>query len=400
MRGTPLTLCMSFCLLVGILPLATFAALLPGFTADWGLSNAEAGWISGIYYVGYVLAVPFIMSTTDRYDARPVYIAGTALSALATFAFAAFAAGFWSALFWRAVAGVGLAGTYMPGLKVLTDRSRNRDASRAVAVYTACYSFGTGLSFLLAGWVEALYGWRMAFVAAALGPAAAMLLAATLVRPEAPLPRPRRSSIVGDFRRAARSRAVIGYILAYSLHNFEALAMRSWVVSLLAFAAARAGTAASAWTPTEIATAATLVGVPGTVLGNELALRIGRTRAVTLIMLSSAAVAAGVGFAAKDSYALLVALVVLHGFAIPADAGALMAGTVETAPAEVQGASLALQASAGFGASFVGPLVIGIVLDLAGGTESTAAWRAGFLTIAAFAALGPLALRLAAAPQR
>ena len=400
MRGTALTLTMSLCLLVGLLPLASFAALLPVFTAAWGLSSSEAGWISGIYYVGYVLAVPFIMSATDRHDARPVYLCGTALSAAATFAFAALAHGFWSALLWRAVAGVGLAGTYMPGLKILTDRSRTRDTSRAVAIYTACYSFGTGLSFLLAGWVAAPYGWRRAFVAAALGPLAAMLLAAASVRGQEPAPRPARGSILGDFGRVLANRSVLGYVLAYGLHNFEALAARSWLVSLLVFAAGRGGGTAHAWSPTEIATATTLLGVPGTVLGNEFALRIGRTRAITLIMLTSAALAAAVGFAAEGSYALLVTLVMLHGFCIPADAGALMAGTVSVAPAEVQGASLAVQASAGFGASFFGPLIVGIVLDLAGGQLNGGAWRAGFLTIAGFACLGPVALRLAATRAR
>jgi MFS family permease len=395
MRGTALTLTMSLCLLAGILPLASFAALLPGFTAHWSLSNAEGGWISGIYYVGYMLAVPFIMSLTDRLDARPVFLAGTALSAASTFAFAGLAAGFWSALVWRAIAGVGLAGTYMPGLKILTDRSRDRDASRAVAIYTACYSFGTGLSFLLAGWVAAPYGWRMAFIAAALGPLAAMLVAAALVRPEAPLARAQRSGILADFRRVVGERAVVGYVLAYSIHNFEALAVRSWLVSLLVFAAGR-GAAATSWSATEIATVATLVGVPGTVLGNELALRIGRNRAVTLIMLTSAAIAAGVGIAAEASYGVLVALVMLHGLCIPADAGALMAGTVEVAPPEVQGAGLAVQASAGFGASFVGPLVVGIVLDHSGGALAGGAWRAAFFTIALFACTGPFALRLAA----
>jgi MFS family permease len=228
-----------------------------------------------------------------------------------------------------------------------------------------------------------------------LGPLAAMLATAALVRPAAPQHRAQRSSIIADFRRTLANRAVLGYVLAYSTHNFEAWAMRSWVVSLLVFAAARAGSTAFSWSPTEIATAVTLLGVPGTVLGNELALRIGRTRAITLIMLASAAASAGVGLTAAGSYGLLVALVMLHGFLIPADAGALVAGTVTVAPAEVQGASLAVQASAGFGASFIGPLVVGVVLDRTGGASDGAAWRAAFIAIAAFACLGPLALRLA-----
>jgi hypothetical protein len=31
-----------------MLGIATFPALIPTFIGEWGLSNAEAGWISGI----------------------------------------------------------------------------------------------------------------------------------------------------------------------------------------------------------------------------------------------------------------------------------------------------------------------------------------------------------------
>jgi len=393
-RGTILVTTMSLCLVVAILPLASFPALVPQFTAEWHLTNAEAGWISGFYYVGYMLAVPFLMSATDRVDARLVYFAGTLLSAIATFAFAGLVSGFWSALVWRGIAGIGLAGVYMPGLKILTERSDASGASRGVALYTACYSVGSGFSFLLAGWVEQAYGWRIAFAAAALGPLAVLPVTAIILRPRPPMRRSTVGLLLG-FRQALGNRTVLGYILAYSSHNFEAMALRSWVVSLLVFAAGQPDAARLAWSPTELATALTLLGLPGTIFGNELAIRIGRNRAITLIMLESAAAAAAVALAIGGPNGILVGLVMLHGMSVPADAGAIVAGTVAASAPDVQGASLALQASAGFGASFLGPLMVGIVLDLAGGTSSAAAWRAAFLAIAAFACLGPLAIRLA-----
>jgi len=33
----------------------SFPALLPDFVAEWGLSNTEAGWISGSIFAGYTL---------------------------------------------------------------------------------------------------------------------------------------------------------------------------------------------------------------------------------------------------------------------------------------------------------------------------------------------------------
>ena len=54
-----------------------FPALLPTFVAEWELSKTEAGWIAGLYFVGYALvAPPGHWRCTDRIDARLVLLAG------------------------------------------------------------------------------------------------------------------------------------------------------------------------------------------------------------------------------------------------------------------------------------------------------------------------------------
>ena len=52
----------------------TFQALIPTFIAEWRLSHAEAGWISGAAYAGYMAGVPLLVSLTDRIDARRMVI--------------------------------------------------------------------------------------------------------------------------------------------------------------------------------------------------------------------------------------------------------------------------------------------------------------------------------------
>ncbi|MEX0759312.1 MAG: hypothetical protein WD100_07020, partial [Tistlia sp.] len=54
---------------------ATFPALIPTFRLEWGLDNAEAGWLGGLYYAGYVAAVPLLVALTDARDARGIYLA-------------------------------------------------------------------------------------------------------------------------------------------------------------------------------------------------------------------------------------------------------------------------------------------------------------------------------------
>ena len=97
------------------------AALLPTLIAIWSLSHTEAGWISGIYYAAYTLVVPLLSSLTDRVDPKRVYLGSVALTAIAFAGFAWVATGFWSALAFRALMGAGWAGSYMPGLKALSD---------------------------------------------------------------------------------------------------------------------------------------------------------------------------------------------------------------------------------------------------------------------------------------
>jgi len=70
---------------------ATFAALLPGFVAEWNLSGTQAGWINGIFFAGYVAAVPFLVSLTDRRDPRHVYLAAAAITVVSSLGFAIFA---------------------------------------------------------------------------------------------------------------------------------------------------------------------------------------------------------------------------------------------------------------------------------------------------------------------
>ena len=101
---------------------SAYWSLQPVLQPAWHMNNATAGWLSGAFFGGYVLAVPFLTAITDRVDARYIVILGAAVSAAALVGLAFLATGFWSALPWRVIAGAGLAGCYMPGLKVLTDR--------------------------------------------------------------------------------------------------------------------------------------------------------------------------------------------------------------------------------------------------------------------------------------
>ena len=51
---------------------AAYTTLLPQLQRAWGLSNSEAGAISGFLFAGYMVSVPVLTSLTDRMDSRRI----------------------------------------------------------------------------------------------------------------------------------------------------------------------------------------------------------------------------------------------------------------------------------------------------------------------------------------
>ena len=66
---------------------------------------------------------------------------------------------------------------------------------------------------------------------------------------------------------------------------------------------------------------------------------------------------------------LAAALVVLWNAAIYFDSSALTAGTVQAADKGLRGANMGLRSMCGYAGGFVGPLVVGLVLNWAGSAD-------------------------------
>ena len=366
-----------------MLPFATFPALLPVLMDAWQLHHSEAGLISGSFFGGYMAAVPVLVSLTDRVDARRVYGFATILSAGGTLGFALYADGLWSGLLFQALAGAGLAGTYMPGLKILSDHISGPRQSRAIALYTSTFGIGTSLSLWLAGTIAAVSGWPWAFGLAALGPVTAGVLVITAFPPRPP-PRPTASKpALLDFRPVFRNRGATRYIFGYAAHCWELFGFRSWIVTFLAISLGSGTdtTAALAGAAT-LAAVINLLGPAASILGNELATAADRHRIIALIMMASATLACLVGFSVMLPWYIAFAGMVIYFMAIMGDSAALTAGVVAAAAPHRRGTTMALHSLLGFGAGFVAPVVFGAVLDVLGGDASMLAWGGAFASLA------------------
>lgn len=367
---------------------SSFAALLPDFETLWHLSNTEAGWIGALYFAGYVAAVPVLVGSTDHVDPRRIYLGSLVLGGAASLVYGLLAQGFWSAAIIRGLSGMGLAGTYMPGLKLLTDRYEGPRQARYIAYYTVAFSFGTAFSFAFTGEMTAWFGWRIAFASAAMGSLVAYALIWSLVPPGAPSTTRGGGLRQLTFRPVFKNRSAMAFVLGYAGHCFELFALRGWLNAYLIYADRVRGGAGNVSLASWISTAVVLVSSGASVYGAEIAARADRRRIIGRVMILSVLASIAAGFSSGMPVWVVAALCCVYSMLIMADSAALTGGAVMSAVPGQRGTTLAVHSILGFSGAVVGPLAVGLVLDLAGG-DSYFAWGLAFLAMGAgsFAAL-------------
>jgi len=231
----------------------------------------------------------------------------------------------------------------------LTDRLPAGDTSRAVTLYTSSFSFGVGFSFLIAQLAADYWGWRSAFFITGVGPIA-MVIASLLMEERRPV---KRAGPLLDFKPVFANREALGYILGYGAHCFELYGVRTWLVGFWLFVVGHQD--GPSWlTPVAVSFAFAVISMPASILGNEAALRFGRHRAITIVMIASACTALMLGLNASGPAWLLAIMLFFYGLTVPADSGALTAGMAASATAGHRGATMALHSTVGFGLSAAG----------------------------------------------
>jgi MFS family permease len=371
---------------------AGVSALLPELRVAWQLGNAEIGVVEGAFSLGYVAAVTLLVTWTDRRDPRTIYLVSTAIGIVALCGLAFVATDLVSAALFRFLAGISLAGTYMPGLKMLTDRIEGPRQSRYLSFYTASFSLGAALSTALSGAIGHAFGPDGAFAMAAL----CSLLSGTLValgtRPRPVTAQGGSANPLPALYAALGNRRALAYSLAYAAHMWELHGFRAWLVAYLVFASTGALTPSGDASLAYWGSFILMLGMPASIIGNEFALRIGRRRLLYAVMTCSALLAVGLGAASALPFAILLLIGAIYSVFVTADSASLTAGAVERALPGQRGATMAMHSLLGFGAASLGPLAFGAALDL-GGDSAAGSWLAGFAILGAGVLAGPLALR-------
>jgi MFS family permease len=380
-----------------------YSATLGLLKQDWGLSSAQAGLIQSAFHVGYLVSLFAIGFLADRYGAKRTFLATSVAACASALAFAVFANGFVSALLLHALAGLCSGGSYTPGLTLIAERFPATRRGRAMGYYLAASSLGYAASLWLSSLLIVASGWRAALVACALGPVAASLLAAWVLRGSRNVVHP--AGYANPLRALLdvwRNKPAMLAVWAYVFHSWELLGMWAWMPTYLGVVLARGGEASAGMASLGIAFAALsyLISTAGSIGGGVLSDRWGRTAVILLMSFASLACSFTFGWLIAAPVWIVVAVAVAYNLTAIGDSSVYSTAMTELVPGPGLGAAWALRSVLGFGVGAVSPWVFGLVLDFgqkSAAVGSNAAWGWAWTALGVGAVLGPVAtLRLRA----
>jgi len=375
-----------------------YSAVLPLLQAEWHLSSAEAGLIYSAYQIGYIALVVVLSTLTDYVGAKPVYVGSAIWAGLANLLFAFYARDLASAAILRTLTGFGLAGTYMPGLRLVSEKFVSERRGRAVGLYVGAFVLGSTLSLLLTGVIASLVSWRRAFVVTSFGPLAGGAIAMALLKGE--VRGMSRTKMAGVKENVFRNQPALLMILGYVAHMWELYGMRGWLPAFFTARLMRSGwrLATATGLGASLSAAVMVAGAISTALAGYLSDRFGRVRTIVVFMLTSSLCTLLLGWAWPLPVSLVVGLSLVSGFLTTADSPVLSTGVTELVPGESLGAAQALQSFLGFGAASVSSLLFGYVLDLTNDPAALTSsgylphWGWAYSTLGLGALVGPWAV--------
>jgi len=151
---------------------------------DMDLSDAQLGLMTGFTFaIFYVSAGIPIARLADRSNRRNIISWSIATWSIMT-AFSGLAQNFWQMLLARIGVGIGEAGGSPPAHSIISDIYPANKRGTALAFYTAAIYIGIMVGYLVGGWIDQNYGWRMAFFVVGIpGVAVALLVRFSITEP-------------------------------------------------------------------------------------------------------------------------------------------------------------------------------------------------------------------------
>ena len=347
------------CCVISMIGISLWPVFLIQLRDVWALTNSQIGWISGAYFIGYVLATPIMVGLTDFVDSRFMFICGCISSFIGCVGFAFFANDFLSAALFYALIGAGLAGTYMPGLQVLNARLEGDFRIKAVPWYTSSFGLGTGFSFLIMGLLLTYSNYKVSALIAAFGAFVVGFYLLIFVEPKSPKEglKDQINRHPLDLRPAFTKPKAMSFIYAYSAHTYELMAFRAWSFALFVFLSERSEYSLSYSQITTIFGLLTVLGMIASTTGAKFCLVFGRRKTISWIGLLTFLVALVSAVILNGPLWLSISVLCLYNVVIMFDSGGLTAGTVSASDDYDRGALLAVHSMIGFAGGAIGCLL-------------------------------------------
>lgn len=157
-------------------------ALFEPIKRDLALTDTQLGWLGSAYILVFsIAALPFGV-LSDLKSRKTVIAGGVALWSAFT-ALGGLVRNFWQLFICRAAVGIGEAAFGPASSSMVADYFPGKNRAVAMGILAAGIPVGGVLGLLLGGWLEGIYGWRVAFMAVGLPGFLCAVLVSRLVDP-------------------------------------------------------------------------------------------------------------------------------------------------------------------------------------------------------------------------
>ena len=364
----------------------------------WLLTNSEAGWISGSFFLGYVVATPFLVGLTDNYDARKLYFLSSLLGALGLILFSLLSYNFLSAFFLWSLVGAGFAGTYMPGLQILNARLDEKGKEKYVSVYTAFFGLGIAFSFFILGILKDYnFSWENSFLFVGLiqvfSGIPILLFSGHEIEKRSTSKFEGFSKIFKSIWLVTKNKHAMPYILGYGGHTYELFGFRSWTFACIVFLSFQFDEKLSNIFIANFIAIIGFTGIFASIWGAQFC--IGKNRAYVVSNMGLICFIISILTAITFLINLWLALLFLfiYNIFIIMDSGSLTTGTVINGSPDDRGSRLAMHSIIGFFGGALGGPIVGLCLDFFGGENNMMGWIIGFICLGLGSLISSIVLR-------
>jgi MFS family permease len=357
----------------------TGTAAIPTLRAAWGLTDAQAAWLTIAVQAGFITGtfVYAVLNVADVFNARRVFLVSALLGALFNAGFAWLSGGAGTALAFRFLTGITLAGVYPVGMKIVASWFRTGLGWR-LGVMVGALVLGTAAPYLIQA-AGAGADWRLLATAGSVLAVAGGALVVAVVADGPHL----TTRAPFDARAAARvfARPAFRYTaFGYFGHMWELYALWSLVVFYLRDRFTGIDSGWSASIPL-IAFGTVAAGAFGCVAGGWTSRRSGERQVALVSLAVSGALCALSGFAQALPPWALVAYLLVWGVFVVSDSPQFSALAARYCPPEYTATALTIQNGIGFAVTVVSIQLLPFVAGRVG-------WRWAFVALSVGPALG------------